>query len=82
MYNTTDKHFGNFGRNSFKKQTLWPFFIKIVVISCGKYLATLVTPKAGSRWLGGPRTWTLGPQLYNTLHLIHSIHVNKNIDLF
>jgi len=34
--------------------------------------------------LGGwlPRAWTLGPQLYNTLHLTHSIYVNKNIDLF
>jgi len=28
---------------------------------------------------GPPRTWTLGPPIYNTLHLIHSrpIHVNK-----
>jgi len=35
--------------------------------------------------LGGlepPRTWTLGPPIYNILLLTHSIYVNKNIDYF
>jgi len=68
MYNTTDKHFGNFGRNSLKKQTLWLFFIKIVVISSGKYLATLATPKAGARWLVPPEPGRWGPNY--TIHCI------------
>ena len=29
------------------------------------------TSRAGTRWLGPPRAWTLAPQLYNTLHLTH-----------
>jgi len=36
-----------------------------------------------TQWLGlPPGAWTLEPQVYNTLHLTHSIYVNKNIDLF
>jgi len=42
------------------------------------------------QWKAGPalggwgtlRDWTLGPQVYNALHLTHNIYVNKNIDLF
>jgi len=39
------------------------------------------TYRADARWLAPPRAWTLGPQLYNTLHLTHSTYANKNIDL-
>jgi len=45
----------------------------------------IATCRAGARWLGawGPRRgWKLGPPIYNTLHLTHSIYVNKSIDLF
>jgi len=31
----------NFGHNVFKKQPLWSFFIRILAISYGKYLAAL-----------------------------------------
>jgi len=41
-----------------------------------------IVAKGGARWLDPPRTWTLGPPIYNALHLTHSIYVNKNIDLF
>ena len=41
----------------------------------------LLAPGPALGGWGAPRTWKLGPQLYNTLHLTHSTYVNKNIDL-
>ena len=34
-------------------------------------------PRARFRWLGAPRAWTLGPPIYNTLHLKHSIYCKQ-----
>jgi len=46
------KTFCNFVHNVFKKQPFWPFFIRIVAISYGKYLATL---SCATNW----PTWNL-----------------------
>jgi len=29
-----------------------------------------------------PLGWTLGPSLYNILHLIRNIYINRDVDLF
>jgi len=36
------KTFCDFGHNVFKKQRFWPFFTRILAISCEKDLATLI----------------------------------------
>ena len=46
-------------------------------------VSVLLVSRAGAKSLGPPpRTWTLGPPIYNTLHLTHTSYINKNIDLF
>jgi len=38
--------------------------------------------RVGARWLGAPSSLDFGAPIYNTLHLTHSIYVNKNINIF
>ena len=44
---TIVKTFCNYGHNFFKKQPFWPFFIRILAISCEKNLATLIVAVSG-----------------------------------